>query len=229
MPVKMPTLRLSDAPQRYIPASPKLLEVAGWRLRATSDLGAVLALIALVLIFEWDLVARGTLIGIDAATFFYPMYSFLGDQLRGGNLPVWNPHQLSGAPFLADPQSGWMYLPVMLLFLLLPLAAAAKSLMVFNILMAALSMYALARVLRMNIVGAFTAAIAYSMSGFMQERNACCAIFTGVGAWLPVVILCSELGIKARGRIPRLVCWALAGLALSQIMALWLGQALTTP
>ncbi len=170
------------------------------------------------------MVVQGTMIGIDAATFFYPMYSFLGERLRSGDIPMWNPHQFSGAPFAADPQSGWMYLPAMLLFTLLPLATAAKAYLLFNLLLAGLGLYGLARVLRMNVAGALVAAIAYEFNGFMQERNACCAVFTGVGAWLPLLILSAELAIRSQQWLMRAAWWGLTGFSLSQILALWLGQ-----
>ncbi|MDQ3856213.1 MAG: hypothetical protein M3281_07460, partial [Chloroflexota bacterium] len=67
------------------------------------------------------------MVGLDSSVFFYPMFSYLGQSLRAGDIPQWNPWLLSGAPFAADPQSGWMYLPAMLLFTVLPLELAAKS------------------------------------------------------------------------------------------------------
>ncbi|MDP9352044.1 MAG: YfhO family protein, partial [Chloroflexota bacterium] len=179
---------------------------------------------ALLVPIVWPMVVGLTLVGIDAATFFYPMYSFLGEQLRAGDVPGWNPYQFSGLPFAGDPQSGWMYLPVMLLFTVLPLSAAAKALLVAPLLLAALAAYALARALGIEPLGALTAGVAYGFSGYMQERNACCAVFTGVAAWLPVLILCSELAVRSRSRWARAAWLAGGAWALSQTLALWLGQ-----
>ena len=105
-----------------------------------------LVLIVLTLAFNWDVVFGGRmLIGMDTATAFYPWYSFLGQQLRAGHIPVWNPNQFSGTPFAADPESGWMYLPAMVAFALLPLEAAARVYVLFHALLAAVSTYGLAR------------------------------------------------------------------------------------
>src|SRR5882762_4195783 len=82
---------------------------------------------AFTLVSQWDLLFGQMLVGMDTATAFYPWYTFLGEQLRSGHVPVWNPHTFSGSPFAADPESGWMYLPAMLAFALLPLEAAARS------------------------------------------------------------------------------------------------------
>jgi len=47
----------------------------------------------------------------DNLTAYLPSRSYLGQRLAAGQILGWNPHQFSGIPFLADPQSGWMHLP----------------------------------------------------------------------------------------------------------------------
>ncbi len=200
---------------------------ASWRPRAARyayDTLAVLALACLTLLMKWPLLTGGTMIGVDPATYFYPMYSYLGESLRSGDLPGWNPYHLSGAPFAADPQSGWMYLPAMLCFTLLPLAAAAKSFMFLTLLLTGLAAYALARVLGMSVAAALLAGIAYEFSGRMVERNVGCFACAGVAAWLPLVVLGTEMAVRSRTWPSRGLWWGLAGLALSQELAIWLGQ-----
>jgi len=70
------------------------------------DLAALLALLALTLVGQWDLLRTETTLGSDAATQYYPFYYFLGESLRSGEIPAWNPYQFSGTPFAADPLSG---------------------------------------------------------------------------------------------------------------------------
>ncbi|MCA1740571.1 MAG: hypothetical protein LC740_17660, partial [Actinobacteria bacterium] len=111
------------------------------------DVVAVFVLFALTVVAAWDFLSGEILVGPDAATQYYPWYFFLGESLRSGEIPGWNPHQVSGTPFAADPLSGWTYLPAMLLFTFLPLIAAAKSYLFFHLLLAGWSAYALARVL----------------------------------------------------------------------------------
>jgi hypothetical protein len=94
---------------------------------------AVVALLAAAVSApQLELVIGGTTIGMDSATAFYPWYAFLGQRLRAGALPAWNPAQFSGTPFAADPESGWMYLAAMVLFTALPLAQAAPAYPVFH-------------------------------------------------------------------------------------------------
>src|SRR4051794_28972414 len=97
-------------------------------VRRYADIGAVFLLFALTVVAEGDLLRSDTTLGMDSATQYYPWYYFLGEVLRSGSIPAWNPYQFSGTPFAADPLTGWTYLPAMLLFTFLPLVAAVKGL-----------------------------------------------------------------------------------------------------
>jgi hypothetical protein len=193
-------------------------------VRRHADVVAIFVLCALTVVAEGDLFRNEVTLGMDAATQYYPWYSFLGESLRSGSIPAWNPYQFSGTPFAGDPLSGWSYLPAMLLFTFLPLVAAVKGLMVFHLLLAGLLTYALARVLGITLPGAFLAAIAYEYSGLFYVQNSCCLQYIGVMAWLPLALLGAELAIGTPRWLERGVWWGLSGLALSQILAAWFGQ-----
>ncbi|HEV2107784.1 MAG TPA: hypothetical protein VGR16_05935, partial [Thermomicrobiales bacterium] len=189
-----------------------------------ADAAAVLALLILTAIAAWDLVVGGTMVGQDTAAFFYPIFSALGQRLAAGDIPGWNPHQFSGVPFAADPESGWMYLPAMLLFTLLPLAAAAKVWILFHLLLPGLATYGLGRALGLGALGSLTASVANEFSGLLYARNVCCPAYSQVMAWLPALLLGTEMAIRSRTWPARAGWWSAAGLALSQILVAWLGQ-----
>jgi hypothetical protein len=190
-----------------------------------ADLLAVGLLLVFTLVVRWDLLFGQMLIGMDTATAFYPWYTFLGEQLRSGHIPGWNPHQFSGTPFAGDPESGWMYLPAMLAFTFLPLEAAARSFMLFHAALASLSVYGVGRSLGLTIGGSALAAIAYANSGFVEGHTVCCWAYAGVAAWLPLTLLGAERAIRATDWRTRGVWWGVSGLAVSQILAAWIGQA----
>jgi len=192
--------------------------------RRHGDIVVVFVLFVLTVVAAWDFLRGEIVVGPDAAIQFYPWYSFLGESLRSGDIPAWNPHQFSGTPFAADPLSGWTYLPAMLLFAFLPLVAAAKSYLFLHLLLAALFSYALARSLGMEIPGALLAAVAYGYSGFLYLSNTCCFAYPAVMSWLPLTILGAELAIRSSSWLNRCLWWGVSGLALSQILASWLGQ-----
>ncbi len=192
--------------------------------RLTADqlcLGALTAILALTC---WRLLAGGTTAGQDAITQFYPWYSYLGERLREFGIPSWNPSQFSGAPFASDPQSGWSYLPAMGLFTAFPLGLAVPLFIVFHLAMAGYSTYWLARVLRIVPLGALTAGAAYMLSGPIFSRSVCCPAQVQVGAWVPLLLIGAELALQQpilRRRVPWIV---VSALAMSQILASWLGQ-----
>jgi len=192
---------------------------AGW-----ADLVGVGVVGGLLGLSGWDLLNGGTLVGMDTATAFYPWYGFLGESLRSGHIPVWNPYQFSGTPFAGDPESGWAYLPAMLAFALLPLGAAAGAFLIGHLLLAGLATYALARSLGLQTLGAALAGLAYAWSGFFFGHNVCCFAYSSVAAWLPLALLGAERLLRSRDRRWQVVWCGLGGLAISQILAAWLGQ-----
>ena len=192
---------------------------------AAPTLVGVGVVVIFTLVTNWDVVFDQLLIGMDTATAFYPWYSFLGEQLRNGHVPGWNPHTFSGTPFAADPESGWMYLPAMLAFTVLPLEMAARSFVFFQAALAGLSMFALGRTLGLSSGGAALAAVAYAGSGFFAGHNVCCWAYAGVVAWLPLMLLGAERAIQATNWRSRGLWLGVAGLAVSQILAAWIGQA----
>lgn len=194
------------------------------RRRPSSDLLSVVLLLMLTMVAEWGSLSGGTMIGQDSATMFYPSYIYLGERLRSGDIPAWNPYQLSGTPFAGDPQSGWMYLPAMLLFTLLPLSLAAKAYLFLHLALAGIGAYALARVLRIGVSAALLAGISYGFCSLLYERNVSYFGWSAVMAWLPFSILFVELAIRSTSRLTRVVWWAGAGFSLSQILGGWLGQ-----
>ena len=204
------------------PSRSPLRALPGHRWRG--DLGGLLVLLGVTVASSWNLLRGGPVLGLDTAAHFYPVYSFLGERLRAGDIPGWNPHQFAGVPFAADPESGWMYLPAMLFFTFLPLGKAAAVSIVFHFLLAGLAAYVLARVLGMSVAGALVAGVAYVSVGFLTERSACCLVHVQVAAWLPVLLIGAELAIRSRTWLNRTCWWGASGFALSQILAAWLGQ-----
>lgn len=77
----------------------------------------------------------------DVLSFWLPNHCFLGTNLAGGHLPAWNPHVMGGVPFAADPQSGWLYLPAMLLYAVLPCGSALAWFIVLQPLLAGLAIW----------------------------------------------------------------------------------------
>lgn len=190
-------------------------QVFGADLAAISALLAIVAIVAWQRIWFWDGLAY-----LDVATFYLPWYAHLGESIRAFDIPGWNPYQFSGTPFAGDPQSGWMYVPAMVFFSLLEPVAAYQWFLVFHLVLAALSTYALARVLGIRPAGALVAATAYALGPFVNHIT-CCLIHVQLAVWLPVALLGVELATRGPRKLLGFVC---AGFAVSQMIAGWVGQ-----
>ncbi len=163
-------------------------------------LAAVAIVLAGLLTIYGRLIFEGLVLsGYDVQTYFFPYWAYASASLADGRLPLWNPHVFMGVPFLANPQSAVLYPLNWPLYLLDPARALASALMV-HVALAAIGMLALARAgLRLGWPAAATAAAAFGFSGFfagqMEHINQ-----VSVAAWIPLLILAIELGIRGRRR-----------------------------
>ena len=190
----------------------------------TRDLLGVFVVITIASTTFLYILQRGGMVGINSALQFYPGYAFLGDQLAAGHLPAWMPHWYGGMPFIADPQSGWMYLPAMVIFTLFPLKWAIQLFLAAHVLLVGLGAYTLGRVLGLGVVAAVVAAAAFQLSGWMTVRFTCCPAEFEVMGWLPIALLGVELTVRNRSWLGRATGWSITSVAMSQILSAWLGQ-----
>src|SRR4051794_14764896 len=178
----------------------------------------------ITLIFAWDKLQFDRQISsVDNPTFVIPMFAQLGERLRHGDIPGWLPSIFSGIPFAGDPQSGWMYAPAMALFAVLPVLTAFKAFVVLHLLIAGFSMYALCRMLGLGPMGGLTAAVAFELAPLLKY-TICCFPFPQVTSWIPLSLVGIELAICARSWLGKAGGWVVAGFAVSQILAGWIGQ-----
>lgn len=161
----------------------------------------------------------------DILTFWLPRWAFLGRSLAAGHVPLWNPYELAGYRFAADPQSGFWYVPPMVLFTRLSPGAALRAFIVFNPIVAGLSLYAFLRIERLSRVAATAGALALAL--IMATSTIAISLpFAGMLAWTPVVLL-SAAGYRRASRWSRRAPWmALSGLAWSQVACAHLSHGL---
>ncbi|MGI8476678.1 MAG: YfhO family protein [Thermomicrobiales bacterium] len=194
-------------------------------LRRHGDLAALTALMLLTATAAWERFSVDTWIGrVDVLTAYLPWYDLVGKTLGSFRLPGWNPYTFSGTPLAGDPQSGWMYAPVMLWFAILPAVAAFKAMVLTQLVVAGVSTYALARLVGMGPIGALTAAASFEFGPFLLQNSYCCTIYPQVTTWFPLAFVGVELAVRRRSWAGRIAAWGVAGFAISQIAAGWVGQ-----
>lgn len=115
----------------------------GTTRRLLRALGGPVLIVAAVLVVLRDFVFRGLISSQhpDILAFWTPTYCFLGRSLHAGHIPAWNPAVMGGVPFAADPQSGWMYLPAMVLFSLFSCSVAIRLMVVLQPALAGLGLF----------------------------------------------------------------------------------------
>ena len=206
----------------------------GHRARfANPDLVACLCFGAMLGLLVWNRATFDIWVARhDNLTAYLPWWSYLGERLRAGQIPGWNPHQFSGIPFLAHPQSGWMHLPTMLAFTLFDPDTAMKVKATLEFSIAGYGAYALARLLGYRPMAAVTGAAVFTFGPLSLQAAYCCTVRLHIATWLPLALLGPEIAIRALGRTPArpyadpafLAGIGIGAFAYSQMLAGWLGQ-----
>ncbi len=117
--------------------------------------------------------------------------NFISDSLRDGELPLWNPNIFAGTPFLATGQHS-AYYPFSSLFLILSIPKAYGWYTLFQLWLAGVFTYVLARVLGMRRSSSGISGLIFQGSGFLLVSSAVFPMILGAAIWLPLLLACTE-------------------------------------
>ena len=125
----------------------------------------------------------------DGIAEFYPWRLFAAQTLRSGYLPLWNPHQFCGTPFVANSQSAVFY-PFNLLFCLLPVAQAFGVSVLLHLSLTGVFAYLFLRspALGLGRAASLVGAVAWQLCHW-QVAWLALPTFLCVSAWLPLTLL----------------------------------------
>lgn len=133
----------------------------------------------------------------DDLLYYFPQRAFLGQVIRSGHLPLWDPYVGMAESVVADPQVGLWYPPTHLFVLLSPFAAYLATLWVHFVLAGA-GMYRLARCEGRSRSAALLAGVAFEFGGFLIAHRVHLTILESA-AWVPWVILAwARFGTRRR-------------------------------
>lgn len=163
----------------------------------------------------------------DVLGLWLPNHCFLGRSLAGGTIPAWTPYLNGGAPFAADPQSGWMYLPPMLLYSLLPCSSALVAFIVLQPILGGLGLYWFMRsegaARASATVAGLVLAVALGATKIVSSLP-----FAAAVAWSAVLLAAASRYFRAVDW-PRRIMWGIAvALAWGQLAAAHLSHGLVT-
>ena len=147
----------------------------------------------------------GVLTDYDLYTYFYPYWDYRAAALLDGRLPLWNPDLFTGVPFLANAQTGVLYLPN-LLFLGQSASQAVNWSYVLHIWLACAGMYLfLRRGAGTGLLGAWAGGLAFGLGGFFAAQAGHINQIQAA-AWLPWLALAFYKAHEGRS-----VRWLVAG------------------
>lgn len=169
---------------------PEIISLIGFAKRITQYqlLWIVLLFIILpFLAFPEIVFGKQTLYWSDLSWIHYPRHIFAAEEWLAGRVPLWDPYQHNGLPFLAESQVGALYL-----FSVLFLSPFSPSLelslfILLHFTLAAIFTFILARSLGIGQAGAIISGLAFGLGGFLMAQVPNLNIMTGA-AWLPLIL-----------------------------------------
>jgi hypothetical protein len=134
----------------------------------------------------------------DVRGLFIPWLEFARDALRRGTLPLWDPYQFAGYPFLSNPQVAFFYPPMWLAWIV-PVRVALSLNLALHIWLMAAGTWLLSRRLGAGQIGALFAALTFGFSGFTGSRVLAGHLgMLGTIAWLPWLLLALHWAAERR-------------------------------
>ena len=180
--------------------------------------------VLMLAMFPGVLLGRETFVFRDFGLFSYPAAFFQRQCFWRGEVPLWNPYNLCGVPFLAQWNTLSLYPPA-LIYLLLPLGWSLSLFCLLHLVWAGLGMYLLARQWTGRQMAAGLAGIIFAFNGLILNLLMWPSHVATI-SWLPWVLWLVQRGCEQGGR--SLVWATLAGSAQmlaggpETILATWL-------
>jgi hypothetical protein len=173
-----------------------------------------LVLAALLIVIFYDIVfGLGTFVARDYGLFGYPLAFYCHESFWHGEVPLWNPYNNCGLPFLAQWSTQPLY-PLSILYLLFPLPWSLGFFCLLHLWFAGAGMYVLTARWTGSSYAAAVAGLAFVFSGFSLN----CLIWPNniaALAWMPWVVHFTSVSWGGRKRG---VLWA-AGAGAMQMLA----------
>jgi hypothetical protein len=149
-------------------------------------------LLALLVLATYPQVLLGlqTFVYRDFGIFSYPLAEYFRNRFWHGEIPLWNPLNNCGTPFLAQWNTQVLYPPA-LFYLILPLSWSLGVFCLLHLFWGGLGMFLLARDWSRNSAAAAFAGIVFAFNGLMLNSLAWPATIAALG-WMPWVVRFTE-------------------------------------
>jgi hypothetical protein len=159
---------------------------------------ALLLALLIFAAFPHVLLGLQTFVVRDYGFFAYPLAHFQQECFRHGELPLWDPYNNCGVPFLAQWNTLPLY-PASLIYLLLPLQWSLSFFCLLHLWFAGFGMFLLARQWTGNSFAAAFAGVAFAFNGLTLNLLMWPSHIATL-SWMPWVVLAVELAWREGGQ-----------------------------
>lgn len=170
----------------------------GRALFARRELWAV-GLLAVLILLYWkvriiDIAQYDTPLFYSADMYnqHYPMTEYGFASLRAGRIPLWNPYQMCGEPFLATAPYVGLFYPLNASYLFLDVGLGTEVTLIIHMLLGAIGMWSLLRHFGVGRLGALCSAVTFVWSGWLIFNVNQQSLYDGM-AWMPLTALLVDL------------------------------------
>ncbi|MDE3065909.1 MAG: YfhO family protein, partial [Verrucomicrobiota bacterium] len=142
----------------------------------------------------------------DFGVFTYPVAYYAHESFWRGQVPLWNPLNNCGVPFLAQWNTSVCY-PLSLIYMIFPLPQSLNYFCLGHLLLAGVGMYFLAQRWTQNRLAASIAGLVFALNGVMLSDLMWTSNLAAL-SWQPWVTLWAEQAWRTGGRRIVLAAWA---------------------
>jgi hypothetical protein len=134
---------------------------------------------------------------LDVIQQYYPWRTYAVRTLRGGEIPLWNPHAFCGTPFVANLQSAIFY-PLNLIFFVTSVGRGFGFGALAHLFIIGASTYLLLRHWRLSRPAGLLGAVTFTFNGYFVAWMEYPSISLWTGAWLPLILLLFDKAVEQR-------------------------------
>lgn len=191
----------------------------------SADVLAVLGIIALPLLMFADLLLGSadrvvSHYTADVSQFFIRMREFGVAEILNGNIPLWNPHLMSGTPYVGNWQSAVFY-PLNAVYLVLPVGRAVNVDVVLHLILLGVFTYVWIRGRGVSALGAFFGVMIVLFSGPVFLRVLAGHItLLAVLSWAPLLLAAVDRIFQRAEENRPLLGWTLVGVGATAMQML---------